>query len=92
MSFERELDKIKKEIREYLPEDIQIQKIEFEGPEIAVYSKGNSNGADVELIQQSDILKELAKKMRKRISRLYWILNDYTPSPNAFRSIWKDIV
>jgi len=67
MSFERELDKIKKEIREYLPEDIQIQEIEFEGPEIAVYSKGDSNGADVELIQQSNILKELAKKMRKRI-------------------------
>jgi len=67
MSFERELEKIKKEIRDYLPDDIQIQNIEFEGPEIAVYSKGDSHGADVELIQQSNILKELAKKMRKRI-------------------------
>lgn len=67
MSFERELEKIKKEIRDYLPDDIQIQNIEFEGPEIAVYSKGDSGGADVELIQKSNILKELAKKMRKRI-------------------------
>ncbi len=32
------------------------------------------------------------KKMRKRISRLHWILNDYTPSPKTFKSIWKDIV
>jgi hypothetical protein len=67
MSFEYELEKIKKEIRDYLPEDIDIQKIEFEGPEIAVYSAGNSVEANEDIIQKSDILRDLAKKMRKRV-------------------------
>jgi hypothetical protein len=67
MSYKRELKKIKEEIREYFPENIEIQKIEFEGPEIAVYSAGNSAEANSDLIQNSDILRDLAKKMRKRI-------------------------
>ena len=67
MSFEYELEKIKKEIRDYLPEDIDIQKIEFEGPEIAVYSAGNSVEANEDIIQKSNILRDLAKKMRKRV-------------------------
>ncbi|MFX0072036.1 MAG: hypothetical protein ACFFAO_13190, partial [Candidatus Hermodarchaeota archaeon] len=36
MSFESELQRIKDEIVENLPSDIDVQKIEFEGPEIAV--------------------------------------------------------
>lgn len=69
MSFERELKKIREEISEYLPKNIIIQNIEFEGPEIAVYSAGNSGDidADSDLIQEGNILKELAKKMRKRV-------------------------
>ncbi|TXT59465.1 MAG: hypothetical protein BAJALOKI1v1_1420007 [Promethearchaeota archaeon] len=67
MSYKRELKKIKEEIIENFPDDITIQKIEFEGPEIAVYSAGNSAEANTDLIQNSDILRDLAKKMRKRI-------------------------
>lgn len=67
MSYKRELKKIKEEIREYFPDNIEIQKIEFEGPEIAVYSAGNSAEANSDLIQNSDILRDLAKQMRKRI-------------------------
>ncbi|MBD3193811.1 MAG: beta-CASP ribonuclease aCPSF1 [Candidatus Lokiarchaeota archaeon] len=67
MSYQRELQKIREEIKDYLPDEIQIQKIEFEGPEVAVYSAGNSGDGDSELIGHSDILKELAKKMRKRV-------------------------
>ena len=63
MSFESELEKIKKEILESLPEEIKVQKIEFEGPEIAVYSE-NSN---IELTDGSNVLKDLAKSMRKRV-------------------------
>ena len=63
MSFESELSRIKNEISENLPSDITVQKIEFEGPEIAVYSE-NSN---VEATESSTILKDLAKTMRKRV-------------------------
>jgi len=63
MSSEQELERIKNEIIQNLPNDIKIQKIEFEGPEIAVYSE-NSN---LEMIEGSDVLKDLAKTMRKRV-------------------------
>lgn len=63
MSSEQELQRIKNEIVQNLPKDIKVQKIEFEGPEIAVYSE-NSN---LDMIEGSDVLKDLAKTMRKRV-------------------------
>lgn len=63
MSFEGELQRIKDQIISHLPAGIKVKKIEFEGPEIAVYSE-NEN---LDLIESSDILKELAKSMRKRV-------------------------
>lgn len=63
MSFETELEKIMEEIKSYLPAEIKVQSIEFEGPEIAVYSE-NSN---LDIIESSNVLKDLAKTMRKRI-------------------------
>ncbi|MEJ2248595.1 MAG: beta-CASP ribonuclease aCPSF1 [Candidatus Lokiarchaeota archaeon] len=66
MSVEREFQKIKDEIKQTLSNKIEINKIDLEGPEIAVYSTGNS-GNSAELIESSDILKDLAKKMRKRV-------------------------
>jgi KH/beta-lactamase-domain protein len=63
MSFESELRRIKNEIVQNLPSEIHVQKIEFEGPEIAVYSENS----DVEAIESSTILKDLAKTMRKRV-------------------------
>jgi len=63
MSFEGELERIKDQIISHLPPSIKVKKIEFEGPEIAVYSE-NEN---LDLIESSDILKELAKTMRKRV-------------------------
>ncbi len=63
MSFTDELENLRKEIISNLPQTIKVQKIEFEGPEIAVYSESDN----LELIDNSSILKDLAKKMRKRI-------------------------
>ncbi|MFX0024002.1 MAG: beta-CASP ribonuclease aCPSF1 [Candidatus Hermodarchaeota archaeon] len=63
MSFESELRRIKDEIVDNLPPEIKVQKIEFEGPEIAVYSENS----DVDAIESSTILKDLAKTMRKRV-------------------------
>lgn len=63
MSYEGELERIKNEIVENLPSDIKVNKIEFEGPEIAVYSEN----PDVDAVESSTILKDLAKTMRKRV-------------------------
>jgi KH/beta-lactamase-domain protein len=63
MSSDHELQRIKNEIVQSLPSDIKIHKIEFEGPEIAVYSESQN----VEALENSDVLKDLAKTMRKRV-------------------------
>ncbi|MFX1365698.1 MAG: beta-CASP ribonuclease aCPSF1 [Promethearchaeota archaeon] len=63
MSFESELKRIKEDITQNLPSEITVKKIEFEGPEIAVYSENS----DVDTIESSTILKDLAKTMRKRV-------------------------
>jgi KH/beta-lactamase-domain protein len=63
LSFEGELKRIKEEIIQHLPPEITVQNIEFEGPEIAVYSQNS----DVDLIESSNVLKDLAKVMRKRV-------------------------
>jgi KH/beta-lactamase-domain protein len=63
MSYESELQRIKNEIIQILPPEILVKKIEFEGPEIAVYSENS----DVEAIESSTTLKDLAKTMRKRV-------------------------
>ena len=63
MSYETELLKIKDEIVRQLPSEIQVKNIEFEGPEIAVYSENS----DLDAVENSNLLKELAKTMRKRI-------------------------
>ncbi|MHA1899153.1 MAG: beta-CASP ribonuclease aCPSF1, partial [Promethearchaeota archaeon] len=56
------LDRIKKEIIESIPPEINLTRVEFEGPEVAIYSKESKV-----LVDDSDILRILAKKMRKRI-------------------------
>jgi KH/beta-lactamase-domain protein len=62
MSSIETLDKIKDEIVESIPTNIKISKIEYEGPEIAIYTKDSQI-----LVDDSSILRVLAKKMRKRI-------------------------
>ncbi|MHA1596540.1 MAG: beta-CASP ribonuclease aCPSF1 [Candidatus Asgardarchaeia archaeon] len=53
---------IKQQIKEMIPEKVKITKVEFEGPEVAVYSK-NPNV----LIEGGDLIKRIAKKIQKRI-------------------------
>ena len=63
LSYEAELQRIKDEIVQNLPSEIKVKNIEFEGPEIAVYSENS----DVEAIEDSNVLKDLAKVMRKNL-------------------------
>ena len=56
------LDDIKKEILSKLPDEIQVSKVEFEGPEVVVYTK------NPEIITENgDLIRLLAKELRKRI-------------------------
>ena len=56
------LEDIKKEILSKLPDEIQVSKVEFEGPEVVVYTK------NPEIITENgDLIRSLAKELRKRI-------------------------
>ncbi|MBR4447184.1 beta-CASP ribonuclease aCPSF1 [Methanobrevibacter sp.] len=56
------LEDIKKEILDKLPDEIQVSKVEFEGPEVVVYTK------NPEIITENgDLIRSLAKELRKRI-------------------------
>jgi len=62
MSSVDTLEKIKKEIIESIPPEVKLTHVEFEGPEIAIYSKNSKM-----LVDDNEILRTLAKKIRKRI-------------------------
>jgi len=53
---------LKQQILKSLPENAQITSLELEGPEVAVYSKNPKV-----LLENGDIIKEVAKRLRKRI-------------------------
>jgi len=53
---------LKQQILKGLPATAQITSLELEGPEIAVYSKNPKV-----LLENGDIIKEIAKRLRKRI-------------------------
>ena len=61
-----ETKRIRKERKEAivkkLPEEVQLAKIEFEGPEVVIYTKNHDIIAD-----SGDIIRTLAKDLRKRI-------------------------
>ena len=59
MSFESELLRIKDEIISHLPPEITVKKIEFEGPEIAVYTENSDLDGD----DSSTVLKDLANSV-----------------------------
>ncbi len=64
MSSETVLKSIKEQIMEIIPIDAQITKIEFEGPEVAIYSKNISVLADAGGV---DLITSIARKIRKRV-------------------------
>ena len=61
-SDEQEFVDIREVVKKALPRSAAISTVEFEGPEIAIYSK-----APKILLDDGDRIKALARKMRKRI-------------------------
>ncbi len=62
MLIESVLSELKDVIMQNLPENVHITNIEFEGPEIALYSKNPKL-----LLESREIVKDIAKRIRKRI-------------------------
>ncbi len=62
MSVEEVLNELKVRVQEALPESITISNMEFEGPELVLYTKEPRKFAD-----NGDILRVLAKDLRKRV-------------------------
>ncbi len=57
----KHLDEIKKKVKESIPKKVKIKNIEFEGPQLVIYVENPQELAEV------DIIKRLAKELRKRI-------------------------
>jgi hypothetical protein len=56
------LEELKAKISEHVPKDVEITDLDFEGPVLVVYVKNPQKLAD-----NGDIVKRLAKELRKRI-------------------------
>ncbi|MDI9646519.1 MAG: beta-CASP ribonuclease aCPSF1 [Archaeoglobales archaeon] len=55
------LDEVKSKIKESVSKEVKIRNIEFEGPNIVIYVENPQE------IAQTDVVKKLAKELRKRI-------------------------
>ncbi|MDW7726170.1 MAG: beta-CASP ribonuclease aCPSF1 [Candidatus Methanoperedens sp.] len=62
MTVEDLLKELKQDIREKLPKDITISDVDFEGPELVIYTEEPRKFAD-----NGDLVKNLAKELRKRL-------------------------
>ncbi len=62
MTVEEVLNELKERIKEKLPAGITISDLEFEGPELVIYTEEPRKFAD-----NGDIVRALAKDLRKRI-------------------------
>ena len=62
MSVEEVLNELRVRVQEVLPRGITISNMEFEGPELVLYTKEPRKFAD-----NGDILRVLAKDLRKRV-------------------------
>ena len=62
-SVERQLEDLKAEITDEVPDDISISDVRYEGPELVVYTRHPKKFA-----QDGDLIRRLASKLRKRIT------------------------
>ena len=63
MSAERTLSELKKRIKEILQDDVSISGVEFEGPELVIYTNDT-----LKFVDDGAMVRTLAKELKKRIS------------------------
>ncbi len=57
----KQLDEIKKKVKETIPKRVKVKNIEFEGPYLVIYVENPQE------LAEADVIKKLAKELRKRI-------------------------
>ena len=62
MSVEEVLFELKRKVQSKLPLDINVTGLEFEGPELVIYTDDPKRLAD-----DGEIIRNLAKELRKRV-------------------------
>ena len=62
MSVEEVLFELKRKVQSKLPPDVNVTGLEFEGPELVIYTDDPKKLAD-----DGDIIRNLAKELRKRV-------------------------
>jgi len=82
MLIEERLKEIQEKIKKKVPKGIKVASVEFEGPELVIYTDDPKTFAD-----QDDLIKILARDIRKRIVVRPTILEDPERAASAIRRV-----
>ncbi len=82
MLIEERLKELKDQIDKIIPSGITVSEVEFEGPELVIYTDDPKKFAD-----QADLIKILARDLRKRIVVRPNILEDPERAAGEIRSV-----
>ena len=82
MLIEERLKELKNKINEKVPRGITVSEVEFEGPELVIYTDDPKKFAD-----QADLIKILARDLRKRIVVRPNVLEDPEKAVQDIRAV-----
>ncbi|MBT8507374.1 hypothetical protein AZH53_02875 [Methanomicrobiaceae archaeon CYW5] len=85
MLIDERLDEFKKKINAKVPAGISVSEVEFEGPELVIYTDDPKRFA-----QEADLIKILARDLRKRIVVRPNVLEDPEVAAGRIRSVVPD--
>ena len=85
MLIEERLKELKDKINEKVPRGITVTQVEFEGPELVIYTDDPKRFAD-----EADLIKILARDLRKRIVVRPTILEDPEKAYNDIKAVVPD--
>ena len=85
MLIEERLKELKDKINEKVPHGITVTQVEFEGPELVIYTDDPKRFAD-----EADLIKILARDLRKRIVVRPTVLEDPEKAYNEIKSVVPD--
>ena len=82
MQIEERLKELKDKINDKVPHGINVTQVEFEGPELVIYTDDPKRFAD-----EADLIKILARDLRKRIVVRPTILEDPEKAYNDIKAV-----
>jgi len=85
MLIEERLEELKEKINNKVPAGITVSEVEFEGPELVIYTDDTKKFAD-----QADLIRVLARDLRKRIVVRPNILEDPEQVAGKIRAVVPD--